>query len=90
MKTKPRGDGFSGTPSDNPVIPLLQEQTVGGLRWTPILTKREYYAALALQGLLPLAYAKYKRGRKNLKWTGYMAHLSRLLADAMIAELEPR
>lgn len=57
---------------------------------TPGLTKRELFAALAMQGLLacPNSIPALKEIEKNSPMQIRLSHASVFLADALIAELE--
>jgi len=57
-------------------------------RWNGGLTKREYFAAMAMQGLLALPTPMTKvEGVSDLTSAERWAKLSLLMADALIAEL---
>jgi hypothetical protein len=84
--TKPNDGGpvFPYT-SGRPATPLEQEAGIRGSEvFNPGLSKRELFAAMAMQGLCSNASADYSSGKCNAS----IVERAGILADALIAELE--
>jgi len=76
--------------SDQPINALSKEETDrvdAGVKFYTGLTKREYAAIMAMQGLLSI-YDPSNNTVPNMDNVHYMACLSVTAADCLLAELE--
>lgn len=73
MKTNPNDSAFTGTEYDGNGVPI---------QFNKGLTKREYFAVMAMQGIISARHLVPNKGDME-----YAASIAVIAADALIAEL---
>lgn len=72
---------------DTPAFPVLEMQSIGGKQFldctAPGLTKREYFAVMAMQGICASEYPK----DMPQSFADWAAEMATCCADALIEEL---
>ena len=79
--------------ADKPIYPITrsyQEENDFVNKWTPLigLTKREYFAGLAMQGLLANSYGGMTSGGSRTFSPNEISKLAVLHADELLKQLE--